>query len=249
MWFPGAEQFLPVYSSQHAYFTAHIHLGFFPITQPPRYFVLDNADFPQLWDLRSNFAATAKFGICSSPDDTWGYCRVGAALSTDGCWRWPFDLAAELMQDPSLPSSSYLCYSSLSQHWLSSCVANSTPKVLTPPDATLVLVAACIVLNPSFTLWPFWAMHILKAPTAPLLAHAISGGWGGHFTLCCYLPGKIIDFMNFPLPNFETSSYFHLSRSVYYFSKNYESYTFFLTISFFQTSLFRQTKLITEILR
>lgn len=103
MWFPGAEQSLPVYSSQHAYFTAHIHLGFFPITQPPRYFVLDNADFPQLWDLRSNFAATAKSGICSSPDDTWGYCRVGAALSTDSCWRWPFDLVAELMQDPSLP--------------------------------------------------------------------------------------------------------------------------------------------------
>lgn len=39
---------------------------------------------------------------------------------------------------------------------------------------------------------------------------------------------KIIGFMNFPLPNFETSSYFHLTRSVYYFLKNYESYTFFV---------------------
>lgn len=93
-------------------------------------------------------------------------------------------------------------------------------------------------------------MHILKAPTVPLLAHVISGGGGGHFTLCCYLSGKIIGFMNSPLPNFETSSYFHLTRSVYYFLKKLWVIHIFFVEEFFSDQFIHwQTTLITEILR
>lgn len=201
MWFLGAEQSLPVYSSQRGYFTAHIHLSFFPITQPPSYFVLDNTDFPQLspkqlcchckdWDLfLSRWHSRA-----------WGHWRVGATLSTDSCSRWPFDLAAELMPRPFPPlSSSYLCYSSLSQHWLSSCVANSTPKVLTPLRCTLGPRCCLHCPQPlSYTL-AFLGHAYFKGPYSSIVSLCRFWAWGRALHPVLLPIGKNHRFYEFPI--------------------------------------------------
>lgn len=160
----------------------------------------------------------------------WGHHRVGAVLSADSCWRWPFDLAAELMPRPFPPlSSSYLSYSSQPALTFLVWPTQPTPKVLAPLRCTLGPHCCQHCPQPlSYTL-AFLGHAYFKGPYSSIVSLCHFWGWGRalHPVL---LPiwKKIIGFMNFPLPNFETSSYFHLTRSVYYFLKNYESYTFFV---------------------
>lgn len=199
--------------------------------QPPCYLVLDNTASPQVSDLKSNFSAPANAGICSSPDYTVqarDHQRIGVVLGTDSCWRWPFNLAAGLMQK-SFPFLQAIFVTELSASiTFLVCVENASPKVQAPLRRTLG--PRCLLCPQLFSCTlAFLGYAYFKGPYSSIVSLCHLGGWWVAL-LSVLLPiWKVTGFMNFPLPNFETSRLTSFKK-VYYFLKNYESYTIFLFI-------------------